>query len=332
MAIKGKDMEKIEWDSPAELVEVAANPRPAFGEAGYLYARDGKKLRNGIFMPRKSQRGTIVLMTGYSEFIEKYFETIGDLLARDYCVAVLEWRGHGLSEGNSIDPQRLHLSHFDQNVEDLEDRFDRLVRDVCPPPYFGLAHSMGGQISLRAARRHPDWFAALAHSAPMFGLRLNRNVIRTLRLTLPWLALFSGSDNWSRFDPPTRTAGNPGFNFVTSDQARYERNESVLRFDPRLQVNGRSIGWSMTMFATLQRTQAPRYLKGVSTPLFIGTAGRDVIVDNAAQAHVTAHVQDGRAKTYTGAMHEIMMENDSVRQTFLDDVDAFFTERTSARF
>ena len=321
-------MQKIEWDSPAELVEVTENPLPAVGDAGYLFARDGKKLRNAVFMPPRAARGTIVLMTGYSEFIEKYFETIGDLLSRNYCVAVLEWRGHGLSEGNSKDPQRLHLRHFDQNVEDLEDRFERLVRGVCPPPYFGMAHSMGGQISLRAAHKHPDWFAALAHSAPMFGLRLNRNVIRMLRLTLPWMALFSGGDSWSRFDPPTRTPGNPGANFVTSDQARYARNEGVLRFDPRLQVNGRSISWSMTMFATLRRTQAPRYLKGVSTPLFIGTAGRDVIVDNVAQAHIIAHVRDGRVKTYAEAMHEIMMEKDGVRQTFLNDVDAFFAEKT----
>ena len=321
-------MQNIEWDSPAELVEFAENPLPAVGDAGYLFARDGKKLRNAVFMPPRAARGTIVLMTGYSEFIEKYFETISDLVSRNYCVAVLEWRGHGLSEGNSKNPQRLHLRHFDQNVEDLEDRFERLVRGACPPPYFGLAHSMGGQISLRAAHKHPDWFAALAHSAPMFGLRLNRNVILMLRLTLPWMAMFSGGDSWSRFDPPTRTPENPGVNFVTSDQARYARNEGVLRFDPRLQVNGRSISWSMTMFATLRRTQAPRYLKGVSTPLFIGTAGRDVIVDNVAQAHIIAHVRDGRVKTYAQAMHEIMMEKDGVRQTFLDDVDGFFAEKT----
>ena len=31
----------------------------------------------------------------------------------------------------------------------------------------------------------------------MFGLRLNRNVIRMLRLTLPWMALFSGGDSWA---------------------------------------------------------------------------------------------------------------------------------------
>ena len=84
----------------------------------------------------------------------------------------------------------------------------------------------------------------------------------------------------------------------------------------------------MTMFATLRRTQAPRYLKGDSTPLFIGTAGRDVIVDNAAQAHIAAHVRDGSTKTYTDAMHEIMMEKDGVRQAFLDDVDAFFAKKT----
>ena len=46
---KGKNMQKIEWDSPAELVEVAENPLPAVGDAGYLFARDGKKLRNAVF-------------------------------------------------------------------------------------------------------------------------------------------------------------------------------------------------------------------------------------------------------------------------------------------
>ena len=53
-----------------------------------------------------------------------------------------------------------------------------------------------------------------------------------------------------------------------------------------------------------------------------------MIVDNVAQAHIIAHVRDGRVKTYAEAMHEIMMEKDGVRQTFLDDVDAFFAEKT----
>ena len=61
---KGKNMQKIEWDSPAELVEVAENPLPGVGDAGYLFARDGKKLRNAVFMPPRVARGTIVLMTG----------------------------------------------------------------------------------------------------------------------------------------------------------------------------------------------------------------------------------------------------------------------------
>ena len=187
-------------------------------------------------MPPRVARGTIVLMTGYSEFIEKYFETIGDLLLRNYCVAILEWRGHGLSEGNSKDPQRLHLRHFDQNVEDLEDRFERLVRGFCPPPYFGLAHSMGGQISLRAAHKHPGWFAALAHSAPMFGLRLN-HVIRMLRLTLPWMALFLVA-----IVGPVRPqphAGNRAL--ILSPPTKCDmRAMRVLRSD-RLQVNGHPV-------------------------------------------------------------------------------------------
>ena len=56
-------------------------------------------------------------------------------------------------------------------------------------------------------------------------------------------------------------------------------------------------------------------------------SGRDVIVDNVAQA-IIAHVRDGRVKTYAGHVHEIVMEKDGVRQTFLDDADAFFAEKT----
>lgn len=320
-------MQKIKWDSQAEFVEMAGNPLPGIGEVGYLHARDGKKLRNAVFMPGQKPRATVVLMSGYSEFIEKYFETIGDLLARNYCVAVLEWRGHGLSDGNSKNPQRLHLTRFDQNVEDLEDRFERLVQASCPPPYLGLAHSMGGQISLRAARKHPDWFVALAQSAPMFGLRFTPAIERNLRLASPWIALFSGVDSWSRFDPPTRTAENPSVNRVTSDEARYNRTEALFAFDPRLQVNGRSLGWAMTTFATIRRTKSPRYLKRVRTPMFIGSAEKEMLVDNAMHEHVATHVADGRCKVYQNAMHELMMEVDPVRRTFLDDVDAFFVEK-----
>ena len=42
-----------------------------------------------------AKRGTVVVLGGRAEFIEKYFEVIGELLARDFAVAALDWRGQG---------------------------------------------------------------------------------------------------------------------------------------------------------------------------------------------------------------------------------------------
>ncbi|MGB0343448.1 MAG: alpha/beta fold hydrolase [Parvibaculales bacterium] len=314
----------INWDAAAELVEIKGNPVPARGQAGYIRARDGKLLRNAVFSPDAPAKGTIVLMTGYSEFIEKYFETIADLTARGYCVAALEWRGHGLSEGNSKEPTRLHLSDFDQNIEDMEDRFDRLVRGHCPPPYFGLAHSMGGQISLRMVQRHADWLSALAQSAPMLGVALPPllNFIRAV--VMPPLIAVKGGDNWNSMDPPSRTPENPPRNNVTSDAARYERCEELCLTDERLQVNGRSLGWSRTAFAKMAASQKPAFLRSIKTPVFIGTAEHEKLVDNGAHELALSHLPHGEGRFYRNAMHEIMMETDAIRQAFLDDVLAFF--------
>ena len=71
------------WDAPAKFVEMADNPTPSNAQVGYLKARDGTLLRSAIFMPQ-TPRATIVLMTGYSEYIEKYFETVSDLMALGY--------------------------------------------------------------------------------------------------------------------------------------------------------------------------------------------------------------------------------------------------------
>ena len=63
---------QIKWDAPSRFVEIEGNPIPARAEVGLHKMRDGKMLRGGVFYPECTPRGTLVLMTGYSEFIEKF--------------------------------------------------------------------------------------------------------------------------------------------------------------------------------------------------------------------------------------------------------------------
>src|SRR5256885_8029864 len=63
---------------------------------GMYETADGARLRWG-HLAAATPRATCVLVGGYAEFIEKYFETIVDLTRLDVSVWCLDWRGQGRS-------------------------------------------------------------------------------------------------------------------------------------------------------------------------------------------------------------------------------------------
>ncbi|MCH1542940.1 MAG: alpha/beta hydrolase [Alphaproteobacteria bacterium] len=314
---------QIKWDAPSRFVEIKGNPIPARAEVGMHQMRDGKMLRGAVFHPEGSPRGTLVLMTGYSEFIEKYFETVGDFTARGFVVVMPEWRGHGLSEGDGIEPTRLHLKNFDTNLADLEDRWAALIAPL-PKPHFGLAHSMGGQISLRAAQAHPEWLEALAQCAPMYALPIPAHLMMIGRAISGFYRLLGKADRWNPFQGVAERPGDAASNDVTNDFDRFRRTGTLYVTEPQLQVNGASLGWFAAADKAMADTRRVAFLKSVETPLFIASAGQEKLVTNLAHTHVIANVQNGSGKIYADGMHELMMEKDALRQTFINDVVAFF--------
>ena len=75
------------------------NPVPGNHTVGYFTGDRGKQLRYAIFRAsRQVARGTVVLLHGRNECIEKYFETVSDLTAMGFWVATFDTRGQGGSE------------------------------------------------------------------------------------------------------------------------------------------------------------------------------------------------------------------------------------------
>ena len=62
------------------------------GEAFYFPLDATNKLRIA-FWNLESTKGTIVLQSGRTEFIEKYYEVISEFVERGYAVAMMDWRG-----------------------------------------------------------------------------------------------------------------------------------------------------------------------------------------------------------------------------------------------
>ena len=63
----------------------------------------------------------------------------------------MDWRGQGHSSRQLPDPRKGHVASFAEYEIDAETFMRLVVLPECPPPYFALAHSMGGAVP--AARR-----------------------------------------------------------------------------------------------------------------------------------------------------------------------------------
>ena len=165
------------------LVSIPANPVPEGAITGTVKTPDGAELRFARFPPPPGRKGTVCLFQGRAEFIEKYFEVVRDLQARGFAVATLDWRGQGLSDRVLADRRKGHVKDFAEYDWDLDAFMKQVVLPDCPPPFFALAHSMGGAILMRALAHGRRWFDRAVMSAPMLEVRIPGSP-RAARLTV----------------------------------------------------------------------------------------------------------------------------------------------------
>src|SRR5215831_11847947 len=88
----------------------------------------GGRLRYACCNASGTPRGTILLLTGRGEFIEKYAtEIAGELLGRGFAVLALDWRGQGLSDRLLADRDKGHIDNFTTYMADLRLFIDQVV-------------------------------------------------------------------------------------------------------------------------------------------------------------------------------------------------------------
>ena len=99
--------DSLEDQQDPVLYSTPDNPVPERHIVGYFSARDGIRLRYAIFKCADPvAKGTIVLLHGRNEFIEKYFETIRHFTDLGFWVATFDWRGQGGSDRLLKNPLR----------------------------------------------------------------------------------------------------------------------------------------------------------------------------------------------------------------------------------
>lgn len=309
-----------------QLVDIPENPVPPGAVVGELVARDGVRLRYARWDRHKGTRlrGTVSLLGGRAEFIEKYFETIEDLRGRGFAVATMDWRGQGASQRLARNPRKGHVGRFSHYERDLEVFLRQVVLPDCPAPHYALGHSMGGAVLLRHARKRTNVFDRIVLSAPMIDLhaatmpgRATRALLHVLRhVGFARSYIPGGGDTIVNTQP---FAKNP----VTTDRDRYNRTEAVIRAAPHLGLGAPTIGWVHAALSTGDLFRRSRFPYQVHVPVLMVAAGAETIVSNEAIERFALRLRAGGQVLVPGARHELLMERDLYREQFWAAFDAF---------
>lgn len=339
VAITGYPARKV-WEHVANmgaisqtlnLVHLASNPIPNGGRVGDFTTTDAVRLRYALFprLGEKPARGTVVLVQGRTEFIEKYFETIGDFQKRGFCVATFDLRGQGGSDRLIANPVLGYVEHFDDYWTDLRDFHARIVLPDCPPPYYLVGHSTGGLIGLLAAARDRLMFDRVFLTSPMVSLP-------GLPLSLKWssrlvnMARFLGFSRLPVGRKEDRALDENAFtgNPLTSDKARYMRSVEVLEARPDLFVGFPTLAWIGSALAAMRRANADDFPQTLKIPVFICAAACDSVVETRASEALGLRLRAGHHVVIAGARHELFMESDPIREQVFAAFDAFVTEQS----
>ena len=323
-------MNAIVDPSGPTLAVVPSNPVPEGARVGYFSTADKVQLRYASFPKTQgAARGTICLVHGRTEFIEKYFETIADFQARGFAVATFDWRGQGGSQRLIGNHKLGYVRRFDDYWEDLRAFHSSILLPDCPAPYYLVGHSMGGLVSLYAGIRDRMMFERIFLSAPMIGLPgqpLGPAGMARLAGTLSNLGLARMPVGRPGDKPQTELAfpGNP----LTSDLARFTRTSDVLKARPDLELGAPTFRWIAAAFEAMAGASTDRFPGAVRIPVLMLAAARDEIVDSTATETLGLRMRTGRHVMIPGARHELFMENDSIRGQVLAAFDAFITEQS----
>ncbi len=308
-----------------DLVSTPENPVPRGAVSGHIRCRDDIRLRYARWpAPIDHARGTVCILHGRTEFIEKYFEVILDLLQRGFAVATVDWRGQGGSDRPLKDPTKGHVDDFRSYERDLQTFFQAIVLPDCPPPYYALAHSTGAAVVLQAAPHLRTRIDRMVLTAPLLRLEKLKEHHDALRILISTLDSL-GFNKQRILSAEGRMAYASRFenNIVTSDRTRFERTRAIIEAAPQLAIGAPTIGWLHAAIEATDRLMDPRFAPRMRIPALLIASGADKVVSTTAIEAFSARVNAAGHVIIPGARHEIMMERDDLRDQFWAAFDAF---------
>lgn len=290
------------------------------GRSFWLTASDGARLRMALWP--KGDRGLVLLFPGRTEYIEKYGRATQELARRGYGVAVIDWRGQGLSDRPKSDRMVGHVENFLQYQQDVAALLAKLEELGHPGPHYLICHSMGGCIGLRSLLRGLD-VRAVAFSAPMWGIKMAAGLKPAAHLISKAARL---ANQGQRYAPGTgaqtyvATAEFEG-NVLTRDAETYAWMQAQASAHPDLSLGGPGMQW---LDEAISECNALEKLPSPAIPAYCALGDKEQVVAAQPVKNRMTRWPGGTLDIMADAEHEIMMEVPATRTRFFDRATQLF--------
>ena len=303
------------------LHATADNPVPDNHIAGFMEGRGGVKIRYALFRCRQPEaKGTVVLLQGRNECIEKYFETIADLTAQGLWVATFDWRGQGGSGRLLAEGRAGHLGRFSDYEADLSLFLEQIVLPDARLPFFIVAHSTGALVALSQAPELENRIERMVLAAPfvaLAGQSLSQGRITLIARLAALTGL--GRHTFRKGEPPLAFNGN----VVSSDARRFARNVGIFAAHPELSVGWPTARWLDEVLRAMARVTRQEHLTRIRIPTLLLSPTADTLVPRANVGALARIFRAARLIEIDGARHELFQEADRYRAQALATIAAF---------
>lgn len=279
---------------------------------GYVGIGEKPVQRYGVASTRRVPVANVVIVPGYGETAEIWFETASDLIGRGYTVWVLDRAGQGGSERYTTPRDLGHAPTFDPDVAALRELVRVVVRPSPDTPLVLLTQTDGAVVALLAIRS---------------GLKADGIVASSPRLADPPPARMLGAvrrpdappagwKGWSRDIPDDLAAER------THDAWRGRVGQAWMTANPDLRLAGPSLGWTKGYEAASRALEsaAPQ----VRSPVLMLNPDPD-------SAALCARLPACSELPFPGARASLHLEGDQWRAPWLAAIESFVDGRIEDR-
>lgn len=270
-----------------------------------------------------TRKGTVIILQGRSEYIEKQYELIRDLLDRGYDVLSFDWRGQGGSSRMLENADAGYVDDFDEYVEDLTEILQQVGLPDCRGPLHILGHSTGSLVALLAAPKIGNRITRMVLCSPFLGIGRQPISPAAVKLLAGSLAAFGLGEIYLTGRTTQPAIWDATSNFHTSSKEHFKRARKFSEDYPELCIGGATASWVFAACKAMERVKDPDFHSRITIPILMINAGNDHVVSNRESELLAMRLRSGSMLTIEGARHEIWQETPFIREQFLAAFTAF---------